>query len=144
METEDGTPAEAPARRKRKKRRSRLEPSAEPAPEAAQLGNRTTFRTAGLVVAVAALLVGTSALGPAESPYALVVLGIASFIAGSSFPEPRKTVLISMAVAAAGLAGLATSSSPWAVAVAIVGGLGLGGGIHLLGRMGEEASSPTA
>jgi hypothetical protein len=144
VETEDGTPAEAAPRRKRRRKRRHVEAPAEPSPLPVELGNRNLFRTSAAVVAVTALLVGTAALGPAESPYALVILGIASFVAGSSFPEPRKTVLLSMAVAAAGLAGLATSSSPWAIAIAVVGGLGLGGGIHLLGRMGAETPDSVA
>jgi hypothetical protein len=86
-----------------------------------------------------ALLVGTGAGAP--SGYVLLALGVGAFLAGASYEHPRRTVLAAMGVAACGLAWLALSSSPWAVAVAVGGGMALAGGIHLLGRMGPEESS---
>jgi hypothetical protein len=144
--------AAEPARRRRKKKRKRA-PSSEggdrgarragpeaPDPEAA-LGSRTATILGAATALVAAAVVGAS--GTTPSGYALLALGVGAFVAGASYDHPRRTVLAAMGVAAGGLAWLALSSSPWAISVAVGGGMGLAGGIHLLGRMGpDEARGP--
>lgn len=78
-------------------------------------------------------------LGDAQRPYLLVGIGLVAFAFGSSSGmNPRRVVVLCGAAVAAGLALVGTRDSSIGVALCLAGGLGLGGGIHRLGRMGPD------
>lgn len=97
-----------------------------------------TFYLAAAVTAIASLIVALSILSPTETPYAVVVIGVAAFFSGANHPQPDKMLRACMAVGALGLAGLATTTAAWAIAAAVAGGIGLAGSIHRLGREGPD------
>jgi hypothetical protein len=127
-----------PRRKKKRKRAAREDDRPAAPPVEAPLGSRTTALIGAAVATVAAYLVGSSETAP--SGYTLLALGVGAFLTGASYEHPRRTVLGSVCVVAIGLAALALSKSPWAVSIAVGGGMTLAGGIHLLGRMGPPTS----
>ena len=140
--TEPTEPAEQPAEKAPRRRRRKRRPSvAAPVDEPSSPGATGTFYLAAAVTFIAGLIVTLGVLSPTEVPYALLIVGVAAFFAGATHPRPETMLRLCLAVAAVGLAGLATTTSAWAVAAAISGGIGLGGAIHRLGREGPEGPS---
>jgi hypothetical protein len=147
-EPEAAPNADEPPRPRRKKKSKRAARSAGPGDGGGSqplvvetpppLGSHPTALVGAVVAVVSLLLVGTSDGAP--SGYTLLALGVGAFLGGASCEQPRRTVLSAMTIAAVGLAWLALSTSPWAIGVAVGGGMALAGGIHLLGRMGPEIS----
>lgn len=101
----------------------------------------TTPRLLGMLLLVVGVSVAyvRNLLGDAQRPYLLVGIGLSAFAFGtSSGMNPRRVVVLCGALVAAGLALVGTRDSSIGVALCLAGGLGLGGGIHRLGRMGPD------
>lgn len=134
-------------RRKKKKRKAAddLAPLAAAAPAAAPregVGRALAF----LLVSIAAALFYVYA-APADSnrPFALVAVGVAAFMCGASpGVDPQRSVAVFGALVAVGLAVIGIRASEIGTVLAMGGGLGLGGGIHRLGRLGPDEGSSAA
>ncbi|MFO0553961.1 MAG: hypothetical protein U0271_36610 [Polyangiaceae bacterium] len=92
-----------------------------------------------LVVAVGSGLALIGAVGgPNLRPYLMIGAGLGGFATGAVAPKPERSVIVAGGLVAIGLALVATRASDLGIALALAGGLGLGGAIHRLGRLGPE------
>jgi hypothetical protein len=99
-----------------------------------------------LLAAVGAALFYVYA-APADTnrPFALVAVGVAAFLCGASPGiDPQKSVAVFGGLVAVGLAVIGIRASEIGTVLAMGGGLGLGGGIHRLGRLGPDEGSGAA
>jgi hypothetical protein len=72
-------------------------------------------------------------------PFALVGVGLAAFMCGASpGVAPQRSVAFFGGLVALGLAIIGIRASEIGTVLAMAGGLGLGGGIHRLGRLGHD------
>lgn len=139
-------------KKRRKKKKRKADEQLAPTPQVrAPIPREGMGRALGfLVVAIGAALFYVLAPPPdTMRPYALVAVGVAAFLCGASpGVDPQRSVAVFGALVAAGLAVIGIRASEIGTVLAMGGGLGLGGGIHRLGRLGPDEgsgeSAPTA
>ncbi len=128
-----------PKKRRAKKRRpgSDARPLPTPAPAGAESPVRATLF--GLASLACAGFYVYAHPGAETRSYALIGCGVTSFLfAASPGISPQRVVLLMGALVATGLAVIGARASEIGTALAMAGGLGLGGGIHRLGRLGPD------
>lgn len=131
-------------KKRRKKKRKAAEPQA-PVTTVAVAREGFGRALAFLVVAIGAALFYVYA-APADTnrPFALVGVGVAAFLCGASpGVAPQRSVAFFGALVAVGLAVIGIRASEIGTVLAMGGGLGLGGGIHRLGRLGPDEGTTT-
>lgn len=143
----DAASSEGRKKKRKKKRKRKAEvarvPVAAPADgraESASFGRALAF----FVIAVgAALFYVLAAPADGNRPFALVTVGVAAFLCGASPGiDPQRSVAVFGAVVTVGLAIVGIRASEIGTVLAMGGGLGLGGGIHRLGRLGPDEGEP--
>ncbi len=134
-----------PKKRRKKKRKAAEQEAPPPAPPpVAREGFARAL--AFLVVAIgAALFYVYAAPSDTNRPFALVGVGVAAFLCGASPGlNPQRSVAVFGGLVAIGLAIVGIRASEIGTVLAMGGGLGLGGGIHRLGRMGPDEGTTSA
>jgi len=141
---EIAAPPNPPRKRRRKKKRARAEG---PSEKVASAKNAAPAPASGLQAAACFVVSLASAVyyvwvqpNDPSRPFVLLAVGLFAFLCGASRGlDPERTVGAFAAMVAVGLAIIGIRPSEIGTVLAMAGGLGLGGAIHRLGRLGPDA-----